>query len=182
KNMLEVFDLRIVDVQLNSINGGSFAVTACKKGANFKSNTPVINWLIQEEIRKGLNTIEPYLNFQKKAYEHKSSLLSLLNALVADGKKIFGYGASTKGNVLLQFCGLNTSHIQCIAEVNEEKFGTYTPGTNIPIISEADAKNLKPDYFLVLPWHFRNSILNRETEFLESGGKFIFPLPEIEII
>ena len=85
-----------------------------------------------------------------------------MNQLVKSGKKIFGYGASTKGNVLLQYCNFNSSQIECIVEVNEEKFGSYTPGTNIPIISEDEAKKLNPDYYLVLPWHFKSNILERE--------------------
>ena len=98
------------------------------------------------------------------------------------GKKIIGYGASTKGNVLLQFCGFTSKHISFIADVNENKIGSYTPGTQIPIISEGEAKAMNPDYFLVLPWHFKDNILGREKEYLAKGGKFIFPLPEIEII
>ena len=86
------------------------------------------------------------------------------------------------GNVLLQFCGLTTKHIPCIAEVNEDKYGAFTPGTNIPIISEKEARAMNPDYFLVLPWHFKTGILEREKEFMAQGGKFIFPLPEIEIV
>lgn len=100
-------------------------------------------------------------------------------ALNADGKKILGYGASTEGNVMLQFCGLTAKKI---AEVNPDKFGCVTPGSHIPIVSEHDAKAMKPDYFLVLPWPFKEGILRRETELLAGGGKLIFPLPEIEII
>ena len=106
----------------------------------------------------------------------------MIKALVADGKKVFGYGASTKGNVLLQFCGLTEKEISYIVEVNPDKFGKYTPGSLIPIISEEEAKEMNPDYFLVLPWHFKNNILSREKEYIKKGGKFIFPLPEIEII
>ena len=98
------------------------------------------------------------------------------------GKIVLGYGASTKGNVLLQFCGLTGRDIPAIAEVNSEKFGCFTPGTNIPIISEEEARSMDPDYFLVLPWHFKDGILRREKKYLTSGGKMIFPFPEIEII
>ena len=83
---------------------------------------------------------------------------------------------------MLQFCGFGTDDIPAIADVNPEKFGRVTPGTHIPIISEADAKKMNPDYYLVLPWHFKEGILRREKEYLSSGGKFIFPFPEIEII
>lgn len=182
KSMLESCNMRVVDVQMNAINGGSFAVTACKKEAPYASNKPVINWMLGQEEIMGLGTAKPYLDFKNKVFEHKSSLTELIESLVADGKKVIGYGASTKGNVLLQFCGLTSKHISCIAEVNEEKFGAFTPGTNIPIVSEKEARAMKPDYFLVLPWHFKHSILEREQDFLANGGKFIFPMPEIEII
>lgn len=182
KNLLEGEGLRIIDVQMNDINGGSFAVTACKNDAKYKSNTPIINWMLSQEKEMGLDTIKPYEEFAKRTAQHKKNLTDLINALVADGKKVFGYGASTKGNVLLQYCGFTEKEIPFIVEVNTEKFGSYTPGTNIPIISEKEAKEMKPDYFLVLPWHFKNSIIAREEVYMSNGGKFIFPLPEIEII
>lgn len=182
KNLLEDCGLRVVDVQMNSVNGGSFAVTACKKNASYRSNYPVINWMLRQEEDMKLDTPKPYRNFEEKVFLHRKNLLGLIEALVSDGKKILGYGASTKGNVLLQFCGLTNKHIPYIADVNVDKFGCFTPGTYIPIISEAEARAMKPDYFLVFPWHFKHSILEREREFIENGGKFIFPLPEIEIV
>jgi hypothetical protein len=182
KKIVENAGLRVVDVQMNAINGGSFAVTACKKNAPYKSNTPIINWLLKQEADMGLHTPRPYREFEEQVFRHRKNLRELIEALVADGKKVFGYGASTKGNVLLQFCGLTPEHIPFIAEVNEEKFGAFTPGTKIPIISEAEAKAMKPDYFLVLPWHFKNGIMEREKEFMAQGGKLLFPLPEIEIV
>jgi len=182
KNLLESFGMRVVDVQMNAINGGSFAVTACKKNASFKSNTPIINWMLKQEDDMGLDTPKPYRDFEERVFRHRKNLMELIESLVADGKKIIGYGASTKGNVLLQFCGLTTKQIPYIAEVNEQKFGAYTPGTHIPIISEKEARAMKPDYFFVLPWHFKHTILEREKEFINAGGKFIFPLPEIEIV
>ena len=182
KNLLESCGMRVVDVQMNAINGGSFAITACKNTALHKSNLPIINWMLDQEEDMGLDTVKPYLEFGDRVFKHRKNLISLIDALVKDGKKIFGYGASTKGNVLLQFCNFTNNEITYIAEVNTEKFGSYTPGTNIPIVSEEEAKNMKPDYLLVLPWHFKSSILQREKEFIKQGGKFIFPLPEIEII
>ena len=182
KRMLERSGMRVVDVQMNAINGGSFAVTACKETAVHASNLPIINWLLRQEEVMGLGSVTPYLDFAKRVNQHRSSLTELIESLVADGKKVVGYGASTKGNVLLQFCGLTAKHITCIAEVNEEKFGSFTPGTLIPIVSEQEARKMRPDYFLVLPWHFKHSILEREKEFSMTGGKIIFPLPEIEIV
>ncbi len=182
KGMLEKSGMRVVDVQMNSINGGSFAVTACKQNARYKSNQPIINWLLSQEDLMQINTIKPYREFSDRVFQHRDSLTGLIRALVSDGKKVFGYGASTKGNVLLQFCGFTKNDIPYIAEVNEDKFGSLTPGSLIPIISEIEAKKMKPDYFLVLPWHFKENILQREQDFIASGGKFIFPMPEIEII
>ena len=182
KDLLERCGMSVVDVQMNAINGGSFAVTACKKTASYKRNNAIINWMLQQEIDLGLDTPKPYRDFEERVFKHRKNLLQLIEALIADGKTIIGYGASTKGNVLLQFCGLTAKHIPYIAEVNEEKFGSFTPGTNIPIISEKEAHAMNPDYFLVLPWHFKHNILAREQAFIERGGKFIFPLPEIEIV
>lgn len=182
KTLLERCGLRVIDVQMNAINGGSFAVTACKNGASYISNKAIIDWLLKQEDDMGLDTPKPYREFEERVYRHRKNLTELIEALIADGKKIIGYGASTKGNVLLQFCGLTSKQIPYIAEVNEEKFGSFTPGSHIPIISETEAKAMNPDYFLVLPWHFKDNILAREQEYLAQGGKFIFPLPEIEII
>ena len=182
KNLLDDCGMRVVDVQMNAVNGGSFAVTACKKNASLRSNTPIIKWMLQQEDDMGLDTPKPYRDFEERVYRHRKNLVELIEALVADGKKIFGYGASTKGNVLLQFCGLGPEQIPFIAEVNDQKFGSFTPGTHIPIISEAEARAMKPDYFFVLPWHFKHNILDREVDFIADGGKFIFPLPEIEIV
>lgn len=182
KNLLDRCGMRVVDVEMNAVNGGSFAITACRKTARYISNKPIINWMLKQEKDMGLDTPKPYRDFEERVYKHRDNLKSLIKALVNDGKKIVGYGASTKGNVLLQFCELGMNQIPCIAEVNEEKFGSFTPGTRIPIVSEKEAKTKKPDYFFVLPWHFKHNILERERGFLEKGGKFIFPLPEIEIV
>ncbi len=183
KKILDAANLKLIDVAMNNVNGGSFAVTATKaSNTTLKPNSAVINWLLEQEERMGLNTPKPFREFEERVFRHRDDLVRLVRALVADGKKVFGYGASTKGNVTLQFCGFTSADIPVIAEVNEEKFGRVTPGTHIPIVSEKEARAMKPDYFLVLPWHFKEGILRREHEFLASGGKFIFPFPEIEII
>jgi hypothetical protein len=182
QKILDAADLKLVDVQMNGVNGGSFAVTAAPKASARPANRAVIDWLLGQEERMGLGTIRPFREFEDRVFRHRDDLLRLLQALAADGKTVLGYGASTKGNVALQFCGVTTRELPAIAEVNPEKFGRVTPGTHIPIVSEAEAKAMKPDYFLVLPWHFKEGILQREQEYAASGGKFIFPFPEIEII
>lgn len=180
--LLESNGLKVLDVQMNGINGGSFAVTAAHRESKQAVNKPVIDWLMGQEDRLGLDTPRPYRDFEERVYRHRDDLVRLIRSLRADGKSIVGYGASTKGNVILQFCGLGEKDISCIAEVNPDKFGSFTPGTLIPILSETDVRKMQPDYMLVLPWHFRDSIVRREADYLASGGKLIFPMPEIEII
>ena len=183
QKIMEQAGLKVVDVVMNAINGGSFAVTAAKIGnRSIKQNLAVINWLLEQEDRMGLNTPRPFRDFEERVFRHRDDLTRLIRTLNADGKKILGYGASTKGNVVLQFCGLTVKDIPAIAEVNPDKFGCFTPGTHIPIMSEEDARAMKPDYCLVLPWHFKDGILRREKEYLANGGKMIFPFPEIEIV
>jgi hypothetical protein len=183
RDILAAAGLRIADVVMNAVNGGSFAVTAVKAGnTQVPSNSPVVDWLLEQEDRMGLHTPRPYRDFEERVFRHRDDLSRLIRTLTADGRRILGYGASTKGNVLLQFCGFGPDDITAIAEVNADKFGAFTPGTGIPIVSETDARAMKPDYFLVLPWHFKDGILRREKEFLASGGKMIFPFPEIEIV
>ncbi len=183
KQIINTAGLKLIDVAMNSVNGGSFAVTAAKVSNNsIQPNHAVINWMLEQEDRMGLSTPRPYREFEERVFRHREDLRRLIRSLVADGKRVLGYGASTKGNVVLQFCGLTASEIPAIAEVNQEKFGRVTPGTHIPIISEKEARAMKPDYFLVLPWHFKDGIVRREHEYLANGGKFIFPFPEIEIV
>lgn len=99
----------------------------------------------------GLFTPKPFRDFEERVFRHRGDLVRLIRSLNADGKRILGYGASTKGNVVLQFCGFTSKDITAIAEVNPDKFGAFTPGSHIPIVSEADARAMRPDYFIVLP-------------------------------
>ena len=172
----------IVEVELNDINGGSVAVTACKKGAQYKANAKAINSILQKERELSLKSLVPYKDFVQRIHMHSKALVELLQQIKAEGKKAFGYGASTKGNVLLQYCGIDSKLLPFIVEVNPEKFGAVTPGTHIPIISEEEGRRLQPDYYLVLPWHFRENIVAKESDFLHKGGKMIFPLPHVEIV
>jgi hypothetical protein len=183
KTIVELAGLKIVDVMMNGVNGGSFAVTVAKaSNQKVKPNDAMINWLLEQEERMGLTTPRPYREFEEKVFRHREDLIRLIRALNADGKKVVGYGASTKGNVVLQFCGFSERDIRAIADVNPDKFGCFTPGTHIPIIPESDARAMRPDYLLVLPWHFKSGIIEREKEYLTEGGKMIFPFPEIEIV
>ena len=174
--------MRIFDVEFNDINGGSFRIYACHDDSPIQSNLNKINEILSEEDRLRLTTEQPYREFRERVLKTKEKLFNFLSQEKSNGKLIYIYGASTKGNVLLQYCGIDFRIITAAADKNPEKWGRRTPGTNIPIISEEEARTKKPDYFLVLPWHFKREFLEREASFLASGGKFIFPLPEIEIV
>lgn len=180
KWMTDRAGLKIVDVWLNDVNGGSFALMVAKAESPYPEATEKIAALLADESARGLHTLAPYEQFNARIFEHRDQLLAFVADAQKAGKTILGYGASTKGNVILQLCKLGPSQIAAIAEVNEDKFGCYTPGTLIPIISEREARAQKPDYFLVLPWHFRPTIIEREHAFLASGGLLVFPLPAIE--
>jgi hypothetical protein len=180
--MAERAELEVIDVALNDVNGGSFAVTCAKKGHGFSVNREMIDELLAAEDDLGLDTLAPYKAFATAVKRHRSELCRVVRELNASGKRVLGYGASTKGNVTLQYCGFTPEDIPAIAEVNPDKFGCFTPGTSIPIVSEEDAKAMKPDYLLVLPWHFRDGIIAREREFLMGGGKLLFPMPTIEVV
>jgi len=180
--LLESCNMRLLDVEINDVNGGSFAITAAKCGSNYVANDVQIRQILAAEAELKLQTLEPFNLFRERVFRSRDDLVDLVRRINSEGKTVLGYGASTKGNVLLQFCGFTADDIKSIVEVNPDKFGCYTPGTGIPIISEAEGRELKPDYYLVLPWHFKKSILQRESSYINQGGKFIFPLPTLEII
>lgn len=183
--ILKQADLKIVDAVLNDINGGSIRCYATHlDNFAFKKQEAVtrIKLLRQAEFDMELDTDKPYKNFQDRINVHKEQLVSLLKMLKKEGQSIHIYGASTKGNTILQWCGIDNRIIDVAAERNPDKYGAYTLGTDIPIVSEADSRAMKPDYYLVLPWHFKEEFLKREEEILQRGVGLIFPLPNVEII
>jgi hypothetical protein len=176
--------MKVFNAVFNDINGGSIRCYAThEKNFNFRTDEYLANLkrIRQEEFDLELDTDKPYKNFQDRINSHRDELLSLIKKLKTDGKIIHIYGASTKGNTILQWCGLDSRLIDYAAERNPEKYGARTLGTDIPIISEVDSRAMKPDYYLVLPWHFKEEFLEREKQTLALGTKFIFPLPNIEI-
>jgi hypothetical protein len=157
-------------------------VTAAKSDSRWRAARQDVERIIEEERNLGLEAAAPFVRLQTAMESHRAQLRDLLKRIQAEGKTVLGYGASTKGNVLLQYCGIDRALLPAIVEVNEDKFGSVTPWGGIPIIPERDAMANPPDYFMVLPWHFRMAIIEREKEFLSRGGTFIFPLPELELI
>ena len=178
-------EMKLAKVELNNSNGGSIRCYVVKKKCNkyeTKKNLKLIENILYKERKLNLNTNKPYIKFAKNVVKVKRNLKNLITKLKSQNKKIHIYGASTKGNTILQYCGINNKLIQFAADRNIEKKGLKTLGTNISIISEADSRKLKPHYYLALPWHFRKEFIKREKKFLNKGGKFIFPLPKVEVI
>mgnify|MGYP003715023555 CR=1 FL=1 len=174
-------NLRVFDLKSNNINGGSTQYFICKKNSKYKTNYKIINKTLNEEQKFRLESKKTFLSFFKKINNIKSKTIKYLDSIILKNKKIHGYGASTKGNVLLQYFNINEKYIKFIADRNPKKSGCYTPGSKIPIISENSSRKLKPDLYLVLPWHFKKEILKREKKAIKNGSKFIFPLPNITI-
>jgi cyclopropane fatty-acyl-phospholipid synthase-like methyltransferase len=185
ENILQRANLKLFNIEHNDINGGSIRCY-CTHEDNFKFKKNAyqenLNAYRQREFDLELDTDKPYKNFQDNINKHKEELITLLGKLKRDGKRIHIYGASTKGNTILQFCGIDYKLIDFAAERNPDKYGARTLGTDIPIISEAESRAMNPDYYLVLPWHFKEEFVEREKEMIDKGVGFIFPLPEVTIL
>ena len=173
-------NMRVCDVSFNDCNGGSFRVFVCHDIADFPTKE-IVGTTLNREIRQKLNTPAPFLALKGRVEKLRDELNDFLEVTKVQGASVYLYGASTKGNTLLQYCGIDNSLVQAAADRNPAKWGSRTPRSDIPIISEEEAREQKPDYFLVLPWHFREEFLERERAFLEAGGRMIFPLPKLNI-
>ena len=181
-DIMEKNKLRVFDLKRNNVNGGSVRYYISHDNSHFKSNTKDINKLLKEEKKYMLESIKVFKKFEKKLILNKKKLMNFIYKIKKAKKIIHAYGASTKGNVLLQYFKINKKHIDFIADRNPQKFNKYTPGTKIKIISEKKSRKIKPDYYLVLPWHFKNEIIKRERVIRKYGTKLIFPLPKMQIV
>jgi hypothetical protein len=185
ENLLARNGIEVIDVELNDINGGSFRLYMRHKGSGLTApigGTVRLNALREYEKKLGLADKDTYQAFVKRVEDIRDKTVSFIKKEVAAGKKVYVYGASTKGNTVLQYFKLDSTLIKAAAERNPDKWEKKTVGTNIPIISEEQARKEMPDYFLVLPWHFLKEFREREREFFMRGGKFIVPFPEFKII
>lgn len=185
ENLLKRHSIRIVSIAENDINGGSIRCVATHSGTETYDDPREmanISAMRCAEFDLKLDTDLPYGLFQSRIIEHRDKLRNLLIDIKREGKSIHVYGASTKGNTILQWCGLDSGIIDVASDRSPAKHGAKTLGTNIPIVSEEVSRAMKPDYYLVLPWHFRKEFLHREAKIRKDGTKFIFPLPTIEIL
>jgi SAM-dependent methyltransferase len=185
ERLLRESGLKLFRVGLNTINGGSlrcFATPQANPGFRNETWLGELRSLRIREFDLALDTDAPYRSFQDRINLHREELVSLLKGLRATGKRIHLYGASTKGNTILQWCGIDGRLIEAAADRNPRKHGARTLGTDIPILSEVESRAMAPDYYLVLPWHFKGEFLEREAAMLEAGVGFIFPLPRVEVV
>jgi hypothetical protein len=178
KKIIDKQGFKLIDISFNEINGGSIEVVCAKKKSSIKPNLVKIASTLKEENDK-IN-FQSFQNLQYRVDNTKR----VLNLLLSNIKKtdIIGYGASTKGNIVLNQCGISAKDISYICDENPYKFGRFTPGSNIKIISKKEMRKIKPKYLLVLIWSFRKEVIIQEKEYLESGGKMIFHLPSLHII
>ena len=174
--------LEVVRASLNGANGGSFRLLVGHAGGPHRVEASAIEALRERERALEIDTDRPYARFRQDVEASKAALRGLLRRIADDEESVYVYGASTKGNTLLQYCGIDHSLVPKAADRNPDKWGFRTPGSGIEIVSEAQARQERPDYFLVLPWHFFEEFADREREFLAGGGRFILPLPEVRLV
>lgn len=181
----------VMDCALNDVNGGSFRVYIMKTEANRTkfASQPYrdvckfrVDSLLVNEYLTNANAGKSWLSFFENIEKLKQDVLQFILTAKSKGATIWAYGASTKGNTLLQYFGLDYTLIDAIADRNRDKWGLRTVGTNIPIYSESDMRKAHPDYLLILPWHFINEFREREKDYLQKGGQFIVPCPKFEIV
>jgi NDP-4-keto-2,6-dideoxyhexose 3-C-methyltransferase len=189
--LLNLHDFVVSDVELNDVNGGSFRVYIRNRTADrnpfsdesYRQQAEArVRVLRESEASMELNQARPYREFADRVQRIKQDLVGFVQNQVKQNKKVYVYGASTKGNTMLQYFGLDNSLIAAAADRNPDKWGKVTVGSRIPIVSEAEARAAKPDYFLVLPWHFLKEFAMREKDYLASTGRFIVPMPEFGLV
>lgn len=181
KALLDRVSMRIIDIEFNSVNGGSFAITACRTESKHKAK-PEVSFFIEREKALNSGGRSALEKFKNNVTMSLSDLGNFFDFCETSKSRVAGIGASTKGNVLLNALGLDSGNIFGIFDVNEDKKGCVTPGSRIPIIIEDNSNKVEADFAFVLPWHFRSHMENRYSKYLFAGGKLVFPLPRFEIV
>jgi hypothetical protein len=176
--MADRVGLKVIDVELNDVNGGSFSIVAAKRNSR-RAQSVNVAIILNRETQLNLDILETYRAFERRVKQSRDDLIAFLDQAHSEKKTVIGLGASTKGNVILQYCGITESRISKMAEVNSDKFGSFTPGSLIPIAPEEELLAARPDYLIVFPWHFRSFFLNSERF---RGRKLVFPLPHLEVV
>lgn len=182
KEILDRAGLALIDAATNAVNGGSISVTAARRTADTPEPSVYARWLLAQEAADRVHSPESWVEFRQKVLSRQADLLSLLTQLTDSGATVMALGASTKGNVLMMTTPVGPDLVPKVGDVNPYKYGRFLPGTGIPIVSEEEVLADRPDYLLILPWHFRETFMVSLDGFLASGGRLIFPLPDLEVV
>lgn len=182
KNIFESQGLEIFDVEEIPTHGGSLRVFAKHSNDHGKTISANVQDVLQKEIKKGIESIEYYKNFQQKAFNVKLSLLQFLMQQKIAGKSIAGYGAAAKGNTLLNYCGIKNDMVDFVVDANPNKQNKYLPASHIPVVNETYLKERKPDFIIIFPWNIKEEIIEQLHYIKGWGGKFLIPVPALEVI
>lgn len=177
KELFSRHDLRIVHASENEVNGGSIRIFVAHEDSSYSPTAEFNKLFLMEETDYSLDSVKTYQDFQIKIDFLRDKVKEAMLKEINGGNLVIGLGASTKGNMLLQLFGINKNMMPYISERNPEKVGLKTLGTDIPLISEEEARSLNPSCMLVMPWYFKDEIVKREQEYINSGGKLLFPMP-----
>jgi SAM-dependent methyltransferase len=180
KRILDDAGLFLIDAATNAVNGGSVSVLASPSpGAGI---SVYAQWLLEQEAQAKVHDPNTWIEFRNRVEERQRDLKSLLERLKDSGATVMGLGASTKGNVLVMTTPVTEELMSKVGDVNPYKYGRFLPGSQIPIVSEEEVLAENPDYLLILPWHFRETFMERLQPYLAGGGRLIFPLPDLEVV
>lgn len=180
KRILDDAGLYLIDAATNAVNGGSISVVASPSPGDGPS--VYAQWLLEQEASDRVHSPEAWVEFRQKVRSRQKDLHSLLTRLVDSGASVMALGASTKGNVLVMTTPVTQELVSKVGDVNPYKFGRFLPGSGIPIVSQDEVLSERPDYLLILPWHFRETFMQSLAPYLASGGRLIFPLPDLEVV
>jgi NDP-4-keto-2,6-dideoxyhexose 3-C-methyltransferase len=178
--MIRRSGLKVLDVSFNDVNGGSFYILVGRADGPYEPNRTKLRKILDAELP--LENEEPFIRLKNRVLAHRDEVRHFFDLASAAGKRLYGYGASTKGNIVLNYCGITPRHLTAIGDRNPEKDGLVTPGTRIPIISHDELRQRNPDYLFVLIWHFRREVIQDEIAFLKRGGKMVFDLPRLHVV
>lgn len=184
KSFLKKFDMEIFDLNnIPGIRSGSVRFFARNIGQRSEDISPAVFAMIKYEEKKGFDKVETYSKYAERVAETRSHLLDMLNRLKSEGKSIIGYGASGRGTIVMNYCGIDKRYLDYVVDDAPAKQGFYTPGTHVPIKSWDDVKEAKiPDYAVLFAWAFADEVIKKRDDYLQQGGKFIIPLPEVRVI
>jgi hypothetical protein len=182
KKIFAAQGLELFDVEELSTHGGSLRIYGKHAEDTSKAISPAVEQLLKKEDSKGMNTLAYYNNFQQKALQIKLDLTELLIRLKRENASVAAYGAAAKGNTLLNFCGIKSDLIDFVVDANPHKQGKWLPASHIPVVTEAHLKQTKPRYVIILPWNLKEEITRQLAYIKEWDGRFIIPIPKVEII